>query len=110
MPSATRRRTSPDMEQFDTDDVQSELLGDEDDEVELEAASRAASKAKPVEVELRKEKIRRKALTGVAVTAAVGYVDSFAPISRFTEDVANILLNSFLIPQLPSLLANFNFF
>ncbi|GIZ41321.1 hypothetical protein CKM354_000462800 [Cercospora kikuchii] len=61
---------------------------DEDDEVELEAASRAASKAKPVEVELRKEKIRRKALTGVAVTAAVG----------------------FLIPQLPSLLANFNFF
>jgi hypothetical protein len=51
-----------------------DLSFDATDELEAEATSRAAKRARPVEVELRKEKIRRRALTGIAATLAVGYV------------------------------------
>lgn len=45
---------------------------DEEDEIEAEAASRAAGRVRPNEVELRKEKIRRRALTGIVATLAAG--------------------------------------
>lgn len=50
-----------------------EEMVDEDDEVGLQAPV-PAKKARKIEVELRKERIKRKAVTGIAASLAIGYV------------------------------------
>ena len=49
-----------------------EEMVEEDDEVGLEGPAATAKKARRVEVELRKEKIKRRALTGIAGSLALG--------------------------------------
>ena len=44
------------------------------DEAGIESPMAPAKRAKTVELELRKERIRRKALTGIAASLAIGYV------------------------------------
>lgn len=51
-------------------------MAEADEERENEAASRMVKRVKPVEVELRKEKIRRRALTGIVASVAFGCVSS----------------------------------
>ncbi|KXT00523.1 hypothetical protein AC578_4090 [Pseudocercospora eumusae] len=49
-----------------------EEMVEADDEVGLDGPSKPGKRARPVEVELRKEKIRRRALTGIAASLVVG--------------------------------------
>ncbi|KAF2164890.1 hypothetical protein M409DRAFT_67601 [Zasmidium cellare ATCC 36951] len=53
-----------------------EAMVDEDDKVGLEGPSiaRPAKRQRAAEIELRKEKIRRRALGGIAVSLAIGYL------------------------------------
>jgi hypothetical protein len=66
----------------------------EDDEEELELLP--PKKVKAVQTELRKEKIKRRAITGIAAGLAFGYVLPFNFISATLTDN----LHSALIPSL----------
>jgi len=57
-----------------------EEMIDEDDEVGIEGPAPTTKRARKMEVELRKEKIKRRALTGIAASLAIGYV--FSPSSQ----------------------------
>ena len=62
-----------------------EEMVDEDDEVGLEGPA-AQKKAKKVELELKKEKIKRRALMGIAASLAVGYVlTSASPLEHIAS-------------------------
>jgi len=51
-----------------------EEMIDEDDEDGLEGPAVPAKRARKIEIELRKERIKRRALTGIAASLALGYV------------------------------------
>lgn len=74
-----------------------EMVEDDDEEAELLPPKRV----KAVQTELRKEKIKRRAITGIAAGLAFGYV--LAPKLQFSQ----LLLTSTNSALIPSLLAAF---
>ena len=70
----------------------------EDDEEELELLP--PKRVKAVQTELRKEKIKRRAITGIAAGLAFGYVTTFSLLLATLTDYSNSAL-------IPSLLAAF---
>ena len=67
----------------------------EDDEEELELLP--PKRVKAVQTELRKEKIKRRAITGIAAGLAFGYVMTICPT---IPKLSLTLMNSALIPSL----------
>ena len=74
-----------------------EIAVDEDEVAGAVAAGPETKRAKTVQLELRKERIKRRALTGIAASLAIGYVYPFtSPLSKV---VANL---SFTVPSYPA--------
>lgn len=70
-----------------------------DEEGEVPAAGPETKRAKTVQLELRKERIKRRALTGIAASLAIGYV-LLSPFSREDEAHDMLTTSSALVPGL----------
>lgn len=71
-----------------------EEMVEADDEAGLDGPSKPIKRARPVEIELRKEKIRRRAVTGIAASLAIGCVKNNTKLFRTTT----LTVGSVIIP------------
>jgi hypothetical protein len=69
----------------------------EESETALIGAEPSTKRAKVVEVELRKERVRRRALTGIAGVLALGYVSLFFSAAQLTSRLQNTDFSFFAV-------------
>jgi len=60
-----------------------EEMIDEDDEVGLDGPAESSKRARKMEIELRKERIRKRAVAGIAASLAIGYVSILPSRGRY---------------------------